>query len=317
VQELLVIKPSSLGDVIHALRVMASVKEELPETRISWVVRDSFVAPVRDCGFVERVFEFRRGGGPFAYLRLIREIRRQDFDCVLEMQGLLRSAVLAAAAKAPVKWGRRDGREGATLFYAKVPFPLKPTVAHAIDVLLAFKDVIGLKTKLTGELRFPGASLSEENTGILNDVTRGGALPLVALFPESRRSEKEWSEFAELAKQLSATGELAVAWAGEKVGGEPKGLGVANLGGKTSLAELPALIKCSSVVVANDSAPLHYASALERPVVGLFGPTSPRRFGPYPVNSLNARIIRAPAGDLDRLGVDDVKKAVLKLLDGV
>ena len=296
---------------------MASVKYELPETRISWVVRDAFASPVRDCGFVEQVFEFRRGGGPFAYLKLIREIRRQRFDCVLEMQGLLRSAVLAAVARAPVKWGRRDGREGSTLFYAKVPSSLKPKIAHAVDVLLAFKNAIGLEAKLTGELRFPGASLTQENTAILNDVTRGGARPLVTLFPESRRSEKEWSKFAELAKQLSATGDLAVAWAGAKIGGESIEDGIANLAGKTSLAELPALIEHSAVVVANDSAPLHYASALERPVLGLFGPTDPRRFGPYPIHSSNACVLSAPAGDLVRLDVECVKKAVLELLNGV
>lgn len=315
-RELLVVKPSSLGDVVHGLRVVASVKEEWPETRVSWVVRDVFAPIAQASGIVDETFLFRRGAGPLAYLSLMRRIRRKRFDCVFEMQGLLRSALLAAVAKAPVKWGRRDGREGSTLFYAKVAPPKNGCETHAVDVLLAFKDAVGLEPTLSGELRFPGAKLSPETESALEKVTQGGGRSLVTLFPESRRAEKEWAGFHELAERLKGRDDLALAWAGSRGGEGPSGEEVANLSGKTSLEELPALVERSAVVVTNDSAPLHVASALGRPLVSLFGPTDPRRFGPYPVDSPNVRTLRAADGKLSGLSTEVVEQAVLELLGG-
>lgn len=294
---------------------MASVKKDLPDARISWVVRDLFAPIVRASGFVEQVYEFRRGSGPFAYWRLLKEIRRSRFDQALDMQGLLRSGVMAAFARAGKKWGRHDGREGATFFYTRVSPPKDGPDTHAIDVLLAFKEALGLQPKLTGKLRFPEARLTPENEKSLDLATKGGTLPLVTLFPESRRSEKEWLGFDELAQKLTGSGKAAVAWAATRSAKEKYPEGFANLGGQTTLAELPALVDRSTLVVSNDSAPLHLASALERPLVGLFGPTTPLRFGPYPVDSPNVRLIQAPQNDLAQLPVEAVETEVLSLLD--
>ena len=296
--------------------MVASIKEEWPKLRVSWVVRDLFAPLVETCGIVDEIFLFRRGAGPLAYLNLMRRIRRKRFDCVFEMQGLLRSALLAAAAKAPVKWGRSDGREGSTFFYAKVAPPKNGRCTHAVDVLLAFKDAVGLEPRLNGELKFPGAKLSAETKTALEKVTKEGERRLVTLFPESRREEKEWPGFSELAEKLMQRGDLALAWAGSRGEGRPNLEGVANLSGKTSLQELPALVQRSAVVVTNDSAPLHIASALGRPLVSLFGPTDPRRFGPYPVDSLNARTLRVADGKLCGISTEVVKNAVLELLGG-
>lgn len=316
-RDLLVIKPSSLGDIVHALRVVASIKEDCPETRIYWVARDLFAPITRASGLVESVFEFRRGAGLLAYLRLLKEIRSRRFDQALEMQGLLRSALMAFSAKAGQKWGRHDGREGAPLFYAKVAPPRNGPETHAIEVLLAFKEALGLKPELTGKLRFPKSKLTTQNKDLLDQVTAGGKLPLITLFPESRRPEKEWPRYLELARKLRDSGQAAVAVASVLADKENDWQGMAHLGGKTELAELPALIEASAVIVTNDSAPLHLASALERPLVGLFGPTNPVRFGPYPVDSPHAKSIRAPQNDLAQLTVEAVQNEILSLLGEV
>ena len=316
-RDLLVIKPSSLGDIVHALRVVASVKEDRPEAKIYWVARDLFAPIARASGLVERVYEFRRGAGPFAFLRLLKEIRSRRFDQALEMQGLLRSAVMVFSAKAGQKWGRHDGREGAPLFYTKVAPPRNGPDTHAIEVLLAFKEALGLKPELTGKLRFPESKLTKENKDLLDQVTEGGKLPLITLFPESRRRGKEWPRYLELARKLRDSGQAAVAVASVHAAEGNDWKGMAHLGGKTELAELPALIEGSAVIVTNDSAPLHLASALERPLIGLFGPTNPLRFGPYPTNSPNAKSIRAPENDLAQLTVEAVENEVLALLGEV
>ncbi len=313
-RELLVIKPSSLGDIVHALRVLASVKKDLPELRISWVVRDLFAPIVLASGIVDRVYEFRRGAGPFAFWKLLNEIRRNRFDQAFDMQGLLRSAVMIAFSKADQKWGRHDGREGATFFYDKVSPPKNGTETHAIDVLLAFKEILGLQPELTGKLSFPESRLSPDNEKSIDLVTKGGALPLVTLFPESRRLEKEWLGFDELAQKLIASGKVAVAWAATRPARDNDTEGFANLGGQTALVELPALVQRSSLVVSNDSAPLHLASALQRPLLALFGPTAPLRFGPYPTNSSAVRLMQAPENDLGLLSVQAVHGEALALL---
>jgi heptosyltransferase I len=317
VVKLLIIKPSSLGDIIHALRVLSSIKEELPDSKVSWVVRDIFAQTVRTSGLVDHVFEFQRGGGLFAYLRLIRQLRRQQFDYVFDMQGLLRSGVLTGMSRASQKWGRRDGREGSTFFYKKVNCPQDLRTVHAIDVLLAFKEALDLKPILSGQLSFSGAKLSDENGTVVEEVTRNGALPLVTVFPESRRVEKEWPHFDELTKRLTAFTKASVIWVGSRSVPASDCQDYANLVGKTSLTELPKLIELSSVVVSNDSAPLHLASALKRPLVGLFGPTDPLRFGPYPFDSVNSNVLKAPSGNLSILPVDEVERCVLSLLTNV
>lgn len=315
--KLLIIKPSSLGDIIHALRVLSSIKEELPDSQVSWVVRDIFAQTVRTSGLVDHVFEFQRGSGLFAYLGLIRQLRRQRFDYVFDMQGLLRSGVLTGMSRASQKWGRRDGREGSTFFYKKVNCPQDPRTVHAIDVLLAFKEALDLKPILSGQLSFSGAKLSDENGTLVEEITRNGALPLVTVFPESRRVEKEWPHFDELTRRLTASTEASVIWVGSRGVSASDCKDYANLVGKTSLTELPKLIELSSVVVSNDSAPLHLASALKRPLVGLFGPTDPLRFGPYPSDSLNSHVLKAPLGNLSILPVDEVERCVLSLLTNV
>ena len=112
VKSLLVIKPSSLGDIVHALQVVQTLARERPDCRISWVVRERFAGLVQAAPFVHEVIIFRRRDGWREFLRLLRQLRQREFDAVWDMQGLLRSGLMTAAARAPEKWGRRDAREG-------------------------------------------------------------------------------------------------------------------------------------------------------------------------------------------------------------
>ena len=114
---LLIIKPSSLGDIVHGLQVAASLKAQRPELRISWIVRDIFEALVRTCEVVDRTYVFQRSEGVRGFLKLMREVRQTHFDYVFDMQGLLRTGLMTWQARAAKKVGRSDAREGATFFY--------------------------------------------------------------------------------------------------------------------------------------------------------------------------------------------------------
>jgi ADP-heptose:LPS heptosyltransferase len=98
--EILVIKPSSVGDILHGLQVAQSIRDQAPDSRITWVVRDRFAPLVETCATVDEVLLFHRGRGAAAFLRLLRDIRARHYDLVLDFRQRARSAA-ATPARAP------------------------------------------------------------------------------------------------------------------------------------------------------------------------------------------------------------------------
>ncbi len=148
----LIIKPSSLGDIIHGLQVAQSLRAQNPEVEIDWVAAKAFAPLVRACPTVDRIFEFDRKGSLASFARLAKEIRREKYDWALDMQGLARSALLLAAARAKRKAGRADGREGSKMLVRDKPaLPLKGSLSHALEILLQFLPLLDLKAELTAE----------------------------------------------------------------------------------------------------------------------------------------------------------------------
>ena len=122
--ELLIIKPSSLGDIVHGLQLATSLKAQREGLRISWIVRDLFAPLVRVCEAVDRVYVFERSGGTKGFLKLMREVRKTKFDYVFDLQGLLRTGLMTSRVRAKHKIGRSDAREWSGIFYnKKVPLP--------------------------------------------------------------------------------------------------------------------------------------------------------------------------------------------------
>ncbi|HUL53853.1 MAG TPA: glycosyltransferase family 9 protein [Opitutaceae bacterium] len=302
---LLIIKPSSLGDIVHGLQVAASLKAQRPELRIAWIVRDIFEALVRTCEVVDQTYVFQRSEGVRGFFKLMREVRQTSFDYVFDMQGLLRTGLMTWQARAGRKVGRSDAREGATFFYQqKVPLPAGAP-CHAIDILLQFCPVLGAEPVLRGELHFREAA--DLNLGFVDG--RRGQKPIL-IFPDSRRVEKRWNGFRQLTDLLLRDGTgRKVIWAGNNLfsyrDNAPEGQFL-NLTGNTSLVSLAALIRRAEWVICNDSGPLHLAAALGVKTLGLFGPTDPRLFGPYPLNSPTNHVVQAPVGDLRLLSARDV-----------
>lgn len=304
--ELLIIKPSSLGDIVHALQVATSLKTQISGLRISWVVREIFAPIVRACEAVDHVYVFERNAGVKGFVRLTRELRKTKFDFVFDMQGLLRTGLMTQRTLATKKVGRSDAREGAGYFYdQKVPLPPEGKRSHALDVLLQFCPVLGAKPELRGTLRF--REIDSLNLRFAD--TRGGGRPIV-MFVDSRRAEKTWGGFKQLTELIIREEKTRkVIWAGSNYvhdrGAYPPAQFV-NLTGNTSLVSLPALVKRADWVIANDSGPMHLAAALGVKVIGIFGPTDPRLFGPYPLNAPTNVVVQAPVGDLKLLSAKDV-----------
>jgi heptosyltransferase I len=304
--ELLLIKPSSLGDIVHALQVATSLKAQCEKLRISWVVREIFAPIVRACEAVDHVYVFERGGGAKGFLRLMAEIRKTRFDYVFDMQGLLRTGLMTSRANAKRKIGRSDAREMSGMFYdEKVPLPPDGLRSHALDVLLQFCPLLGAKAELCGTLKFREV----DSLNLRFAAGRGGTRPIV-MFPDSRRAEKCWGGFKQLTEMvLREDRTKKVIWAGSTYVNDRGAYPSAqffNLTGNTSLVSLPALIKRADWVISNDSGPMHLAAALGVKTLGIFGPTDPQLFGPYPLRAPTNVVIQAPVGDLKLLPAKDV-----------
>lgn len=305
-QQVLIIKPSSLADIVHGLQVATSLKAQMDDLRISWIVRDIYAPIVRACSAIDHVFVFQRAGGAKGFLKLIREVRKTNFDYVFDFQGLLRTGLMTSRVKAKHKVGRSDAREMSGMFYdEKVPLPPDGRKSHAVDILLQFCPVLGVKPELRGVLKF--RELDTLNLKFTEG--RGGSRPIV-MFPDSRKAEKRWTGFKLLTELILRSDRTRkVIWAGTGYVPDRGSFLPAqflNLTGNTSLVSLPALLKRADWVISNDSGPMHLAAALGVRTLGIFGPTDPRVSGPYPINAPTNVVVQAPVGDMKLLTAREV-----------
>lgn len=302
---ILVIKPSSLGDIIQMLQVIEggyyAAQNQGIRWEIHWVVRDCFADFLRLSPIVSKLLLFKRSSGLYAFCRLIQEIRSEFYDWVVDGQGLLRSGLMTGFARANYKIGRRDAREGSRFFYQQTYVPKKPR-PHALERLQALLTPFGVNSGPARplSLRLPSWPFNFDERSIL-------------LFPNSRGPKKEWPFFRELTTLLLKKTPYTCVWVGQKTIGE--GLNhprFVNLIGKTSLSDLPLLIQSARCVVANDSAPIHLAAALKRPLVGIYGPTDGIIYGPYPTKE--HCVLQAPGGKLTQLTPQMAENAVMQQL---
>ena len=301
--KILLLKPSSLGDVIQALPVLRLLKCQLPAAEIFWWI-DSALAPLLegdpDLAGVVR-FERRRWAAPRHWpemLRSIRWMRAQHFDWVIDLQCLARSGAFAWLANGKFLIGLDEVREGARGFYdVAVRRPSFHT--HAADWYLAVLPRLGVpvhknfqwlpeRPEVAAEVKRKW--LTEPSVGVQASACPDGTR-WIALQPGARWANKRWPAeyFADLIRLLATDfPDRRFAILG---GAEDRPLGeiisraapdrCLNLCGETSLPEMVEWLRRCELLVTNDTGPMHAAAALKKPLVALFGPTEPRRTGPY------------------------------------
>jgi heptosyltransferase I len=309
---LLIIKPSSLGDIVHGLQVVQTVAKKLPGCRITWVARDRFAPLVEAAPFVQEVIHFRRKEGFKGILDIMKILRSRQYDIVWDMQGLLRSGLMAVAARSAEKWGRADSREGAGLFSRKVKLPLGNGPHHAIPVLLEFAKTLGIDEPIS----FP-LELQAGPTFKWSPFFAGDPLRQFVIFTDSRGVEKEWPKFSQLTKLIfDRIPDSRVAWCAGKPAAPdfavPDGRFL-NLTG-CPFDEMIELARQPSTFIGNDSGPMHLSAAVGNRVLAIFGPTSPDRFGPWPPGAARTASIVAPGGVLLDLTPEAVFEALEQLI---
>ena len=289
--KILILKPSSLGDVVQALPVLRLIKQHLPASQIYWWL-DRRLAPLLEgdpdlAGIIP--FERERLGSVWHWPELARSvgrIRAHQFDWVIDLQSLFRSGIVAWLANGGWTVGLDDAREGARAFYdVIVPRPSYHT--HAVDWYLSVLPV--LKVPVHGN--FQWLPIRKAVAAGIREKWPIGDSRWVALQPGARWDNKRWpiEYFKEVVARLSdaepslrfvVLGSSADAPLGRLLY-EAQPAKCLDLTGTTSLPEMVEWIRASHLMITNDTGPMHVAAALRKPVVALFGPTEPRRTGPY------------------------------------
>jgi lipopolysaccharide heptosyltransferase I len=286
--KILVVKPSSLGDIIHALPTVRILRRAFPRADIVWLVNENFASILDGCPVINRIIPFARHRyntprGVMELARLLAALRREQFDWAIDLQCLLRSSLVTLATGARRRTGLADGREGSTNFYnehIKVPAP----TMHAVDRYLMLPRQLGIPVDA---VEFP---LAPDSRG-----PKAGSEKLILINPGARWSTKRWpaTRFSELLARLAALWpdhRLAIIGSGdERVTADAIAAGahtpVEVLAGRTTLPQLVDLMRRAALVISNDSGPMHLAVAVGAPVIALFGPTNPRLTGPYPASA--------------------------------
>lgn len=289
--KILILKPSSLGDVVQALPVLRLLKLYWPDSAIYWWI-ESGLAPLLEgdpdlAGIIR--FERDRWGSPAFWpdmFRSIQWLRDQSFDLVIDLQCLARSGAFAWLCSGKLLVGLDEVREGARGFY-DIAVRRASFHTHAVDWYLETLRALRVPVHWNFSWLPPRPAVAAR----IKEKWRSDEARWIVLQPGARWPNKRWpvEYFAELAGRVASArpehrfvilgsaedGDLGVTIAGN--GSAP----CLDLTGKLSLPEMIEWIRLADAVVSNDTGPMHVAAALNKPLVALFGPTEPRRTGPY------------------------------------
>jgi lipopolysaccharide heptosyltransferase I len=294
---ILIIKPSSLGDVVLALPALSALRRNFSDANISWLVRPEFAPILEDHPHLTEVIPFdRKFLGKAWYnpralaclVHLIRRLRRSKFDAVIDLQGLLRTALLGWLTGSKKRFGMAKAREFAHVFYTH-KIAQTPDCIHLVDYYLKMVSEMGA-SDLRVEFVFPQNAPAMDSVCRLLAQHKVSPGIYVVLVPGSARSEKCWpvERFAQLADRIAVSSGLPIIASGVASEGpivdqlrSMSRATIVNFAGRTSANELVALLKMAGLVVSNDTGPGHIAAALGTPVVLIFGLSNPARVAPY------------------------------------
>lgn len=298
---ILIIKLSAVGDVVHTLPALAELRRLYPQAHITWVIEEAAADLITGHPALDQVLisgrkrwlmAFRQGRYAEACqegLAFLKTLRDRPYDLVIDFHGLFKSAILAGLSSGRRKLGYNSLQEGSRFFYnEKIPEDMGK---HAVDRYLDFLRHLGAEPG-PPEFLIPETDANRKRAATLlrECGIDAGRDRFIAVNPVALWETKLWDQrkFAELAQRMSEELNIPVILTGsaaekphldgiQQVMKNP----IANLAGQTSLRDLASLYRLATLVVTTDSGPMHIAVAVGTPVVALFGPTDPARTGPY------------------------------------
>jgi heptosyltransferase I len=302
-KNILIMKPSALGDIVLALPSLASLRKSFPNAKISWLVRPEFAPLLENHPYLNEIILFDRKhlgkalsntkafGSLFS---LVKQLRQEKFDAIFDFQGLFRTAFMSWLSGCKKRYGIANAREFAHLFYTNkiehnmdcihlVDFYLK-MVRAAADV-----ETYGCASS-QAEFLIPSNKSDVDSVKKLLKKNNIEQNKYIVFIPGSAHETKCWpaDRFAQLGDKISSQYNypiIAVGSNSEKNKAEEINTlakkKIINLAGQTSLKELVELLRMAKLAVSNDTGPGHIASALGVPLVMMYSWSNPARIAPY------------------------------------
>lgn len=309
-RRILIIKLGAIGDVLHSLPVLSTLRSIFPEAHIGWVVEQKSLPILQGNPDLDELILLERqrlkGWTNLAYLReWRRHLRSRQFDTVLDLHNLLKSGVIALMSGAGVRIGFRKWREGNFLF---MNHWIQPELRHqhAVDKYLSLLTGLGID-EMKWDRRFPLNWNSEVELFVdhfFREHQQHHGERWVAINPGASWPSKRWppDRYAEVGDALVKKFRVRVLilWGPEEYSlAESVGKSMTQksvLAPKASIKQVMALIRRCRLLISGDTGPVHIAAALGVPTVTLFGPSNPFRNGPFGQGN---RIIKSPIGPAD------------------
>lgn len=312
-KKILIIKQSSLGDIIHTLPLVHALKRTYPSCTIGWVAQKTF-APLLACDpSVDTVHAINipstsePGSSKFVWLwaavstwsvlkELRRECRQQPYDIVLDLHASFRSGLLGRSNPGGTRIGFQNAKELNTLFQNRL-IEVDEHIEHALDKNLLFCDHLGCSVAPADFSMSTGSAEDEAVRALLETQGINANQVVIYANPCARWQTKFWlpEYWAVLADRIAAQGK-ALIFAGSSA--DRKFIARISsrmqskpyiAAGELGVTGAVALLKRSAAYVGLDSGPMHMAAMTKTPVVALFGPTHPERVGPYGVEHVIVR----------------------------
>ncbi len=299
-EKVLIVKPSSLGDIFHAFPAVSLLAAAWPNCEFHWLVAPQFASVIEYSPSVSKTIIFPRqelgsiSGFLPSFLKLRRELRQENYSKVIDFQGLFRSAFFARIAPATEHIGFAAPRESlAKLFYSRT-ITIPDSSIHAVDRNLFMAEQICGLAKPFDELQpLPSINNFAANSAkLLSDAGCSATDIIIGVALGARWASKRWPDnfFIDLIGQLTAkvpNCKIVLLGADDSLSCAAniikslKHQSIVSLVGKTTLTELIEIIHRCKLLICNDSGPMHIAAAADTPAFAFFGPTIPAKTGPY------------------------------------
>lgn len=327
--KLLFVRLGSLGDIIHTVPAVAAVRGAFPQASIHWLVDARHLEVLDLVEGVDRIHVLRSDAA--GWVSTVPALRRERFDAAIDFQGLIKSASLArlSGAKRTIGFAKSSLREPfAAGFYTETVKPADG--GHVIVKNLSLLSALNIQQPATPTFRFARKASAAEQQVRLKTGGRFAIVNPGAAWPNKRWDPERFGAVALELLRRHGLPSIVIWGPGERELAErivASSSGAASLAPPTSIADLFALSAVASLMVSGDTGPLHIAAASGTPIVGLFGPTDPRRNGPWSPRDVSItrfsvcgchhqRRCTQPRWCLDDVQVDEVMAAVDRRLAG-
>lgn len=336
-KSILVYSPSWIGDSVMSLGALRAVRANYPTAHITVLARSSVRDLYQGCEVVDDTLSYEYKGqhrGPFGFFRLVRSLKQHRFDLALLFPNAFRAAAVARAAGIPERWGYgTDGR--ASLLTRAVPPAPRPFGRHQVFYYMDLVSGLGLPTNVPDNRLHLTPRMKEHARRLLSSGGGHGREMLIGIHPGATNSSaKRWipERYGEVGERLARLKGARIVLLGGPEERAAKGIrsaietSIMDLTGRTSLEELMGIIGSLSLLLSNDSGPMHLAAALGVPTVAVFGPTDERETGPLAPSSKVVRkhvecspcLLKVCPTDhrcMLRVEVEEVVEAAIELLE--